>query len=149
MPTPPEAFVTRRAVPADLGTVIGLLRSANLPTSGVAEHFTSFIVAESAGRIIGTIGLELYGSTALLRSAVVEEGSHGSGVGSLMFDRILDLARNEGVGRLILLTDTAEQYFRRKNFRTVERSSITGPVTQSVEFREACPSSAICMELTL
>jgi N-acetylglutamate synthase-like GNAT family acetyltransferase len=95
------------------------------------------------------MGLEVYGATALLRSAVVAGDHQRSGVGTALFVRLLDLARDEKVARLILLTNTAESYFRRKGFRTVDANAITGPIRQSTEFTGACPSTAVCMELTL
>ena len=133
----------------DLPSVSSLLHSADLPTLGVAEHFGMYLVAEGAAGIVGAIGLEVYGPTALLRSAVVTEKERGQGIGQLLYDELLQKARALKIERLILLTNTAEEYFGTKGFKKIDQASVTGPITTSVEFTGACPSHAACMELLL
>ena len=60
-----------RARPEDLQPTLALLDGASLPRDGVAEHFETFLVARAGGQIVGTIGLERYGESALLRSLAV------------------------------------------------------------------------------
>ena len=139
----------RSATEADYNAVANLLQSASLPTEGVAEHFRHFLVAENDTGIVGAMGLEMYANTALLRSAVVHPSHQNKGVGTLLYDRLLEMAKSAGVNRLILFTDTAEEYFSRKGFRRIDAASVTGPITTSVEFTGACPSHAACMELIL
>jgi len=135
----------------DLAQVLSLLRTASLPTEGVDDHFGDFLVAcDPAGKVVGAIGLEVYpDGTGLLRSAVVEPSLRNSGIGSMLCQGLIERARSARFKRIILLTTTAEKYFERKGFRTVARSSVTGPVTRSAEFVSACPDSAVCMELLL
>jgi amino-acid N-acetyltransferase len=144
-----QEVIVRSASKDVLPRVLALLEEASLPTIGVSDHFDNFFVADYAGSVIGAIGLEVYGDTALLRSAVVSAEHRGLGVGSKLYDVLLEHARSLGVRRLILLTNTAEEYFRRKGFRKLDQESVTGPVTTSVEFTGACPSHAVCMELLL
>ena len=139
----------RQATPRDLDRIKELLESASLPTLGVTEHAQHFLVAEKDETIVGAIGLEVYGDTALLRSAVVDPNLQNKGVGGLLYTHNLEQARKLGVRRLILLTNTAEEYFARKGFKKIEQKSVTGPITASVEFTGACPSHAACMELLL
>ena len=139
----------RQATRVDLTSIEQLLESASLPTLGVSEHIRHFLVAESEGKIVGAIGLEVYGETALLRSAVVAPDFQNKGIGTLLFTHNLKHARSLGVKRLLLLTNTAEEYFARKGFRVIDQKSVTGPITGSVEFTGACPSHAACMELML
>ncbi len=139
----------RQATHDDLDRIKRLLESASLPTLGVADHVHHFLVAEQVGLITGAIGLEVYGETALLRSAVVAPEHRSKGIGTALFTGNLDQARRLGVQLLILLTNTAEEYFARKGFKKIEQKSVTGPITSSVEFTGACPSHAACMELIL
>ena len=139
----------RQAFAGDLDRIIHLLGSASLPTLGVAQHLQNFLVAEQGGTIIGAIGLEVYGNTALLRSAVVTPDLQNKGIGDMLYQHNLEHARRLGVQRLILLTNTAEGYFARRGFRRIDQKSLTGLVTSSVEFTGACPSHAACMELYL
>lgn len=142
-------YIIRPAARADLGAVTALLAAATLPVEGVAEHFASFLVADLNGTVIGAMGLELYGETGLLRSAVVSPDRRNAGIGSLLFTKTLERARAGGVRRLLLLTNTAGPYFAAKGFRAIDAASLTGPVTASVEFSGACPSHALCMEMLL
>ncbi len=139
----------RKSSEADYPAVAKLLQSASLPTEGIVDHFQHFLVAESGGEIVGAIGLEVYGDTALLRSAVVHPSQQNIGIGSMLYNNLIETATSLGVRRLILLTDTAEKYFAKKGFRKIDVKSVAGPITQSVEFTGACPSTAVCMELYL
>jgi amino-acid N-acetyltransferase len=139
----------RDAQPADLPAVLGLLGRAHLPTAGVADALPHFVIAEDRGRIVGAVGLELYGASALLRSAAVEEEWQGCGVGRALIDRALDLARERSIEDVFLLTTTAEHYFPRFGFSCVSRESVTPEVQDSVEFKEACPASAVVMRKAL
>jgi amino-acid N-acetyltransferase len=135
----------RTASAADLQSVFSLLDRSGLPTAGVADNFSQFLVAEADGRLVGVVGLELYGESALLRSAAVEESWRGSGVGRVLVERALDLARERGIEDVYLLTTTAENYFPKFGFVCVRRDEVAQGVRSSVEFQAACPASATVM----
>jgi len=133
----------------DLHAVLSLLGRADLPTAGVADAFSRFIVAESEGRLIGVVGLELYGGSALLRSAAVEESWRGSGVGRVLVDRALDLARQYRIEDVYLLTTTAERYFPSFGFKRIDRAEVPQAVRETQEFAKACPETATVMARSL
>ena len=139
------AWIVRPARPRDHASVIALLRAASLPTAGVEANLANFLIAEEGGRVAGAIGLERYGTAALLRSAVVESSSRGTGIGGVLVERLLAEARRQGVHEVYLLTTTAERYFRCKGFESIDREQVPVGVRESVEFREACPVTAIVM----
>lgn len=145
-----EQCVTLRSAQAvDLPKVLDLLGRSDLPSAGVADALPHFVVAENEGRLVGVVGLELYGSSALLRSAAVEESWRGTGVGRTLVERALDLARDRGIEDVFLLTTTAEHYFPRFGFACVSRDSVAEAVKASPEFKGACPASAIAMRKSL
>ena len=43
------------------------------------------------------------------------------------------------------MTSTAESFFIKVGFMRVERETVPASVKQSVEFKSACPVSAVCM----
>jgi len=139
----------RYALASDLKNILNLLESAGLPTIGVSEHVKDFLVAQHNGSIIGAIGLEIYGQTALLRSLVVDASLRQYGIGSKLFDACFQRARAKGIRSLFLLTNTAEQFFHKKGFRRIDRTDVPEAVASSVEFTDACPSHAACMKLDL
>lgn len=135
----------RVAAPGDFAGVVGLLEAADLPTAGLKPSLPDFLVAEEGGRVVGTVGLEVYGDSALLRSAVVDAGRRGSGLGRDLVESLLDRAGVRGVREIYLLTTTAEHFFPRFGFARIPRGAVAPAVLASEEFRGACPDSAIAM----
>ena len=101
-------MTVRRATGSDFEAVLRLLTAAALPVAGVQPSLTDFYVAVEDGRVVGAIGLEVYGSDAVLRSAVVDSAARGTGIGVALVDRILEHALQRGVHGIYLLTTTAE-----------------------------------------
>ena len=139
----------RSAQPSDLDAVEHLLKSADLPVDGVSEAFDNFVVAEATDAVVGVAGLEIHGSDGILRSVAVDTGQRGRGLGRLLTERVLQHARELGLRRLYLLTTMAEAYFPRYGFRRIAREDVSAEVQGSIEFREACPASAVAMVLDL
>ena len=54
-------------------------------------------------------------------------------------------ARDHGITSIFLLTETAQAFFLHLDFSRVERSEVPDAVKASVEFRGACPASAVAM----
>lgn len=139
----------RRAQASDLQAVERLLAAQNLPRAGVAEWLPHFWLAERDDEIVGVAGVEVYGTSALLRSVAVDPAWRGTGLGRLLTDRALEEARAAGVDDVYLLTTTAERYFPRAGFACVARESVPGELAASAEFRGACPESAVLMHRPL
>ena len=135
----------RNATNSDFPAVEQLLLSSRLPIEGVRENFSGFVVAEEAGTIAGAIGLEKYGSAALLRSAVVAPANRGAGVGHQLVESLLQRAKEDGIVEVYLLTTTAEKYFPRFGFARTTRAAVPETVKESAEFRGACPDTAVVM----
>jgi amino-acid N-acetyltransferase len=135
----------RVAAPGDYAGVVRLLEAADLPTAGLNRSLPDFLVAEESGRVVGAVGLEIYGDCALLRSAVVDAGSRGSGLGRDLVESLLERAGTRGVREIYLLTTTAEHFFPRFGFARIPRADVAPAVRASEEFRGACPDSAIAM----
>lgn len=137
----------RPSEPEDFESVAALLRTARLPIDGLREKFADAIIASRDGAIVGCVALELYGGSALLRSLVVAEDVRGEGLGERLTADALRLARERGAADVYLLTETAQRFFPRFGFRVAERSEAPAALQESVEFRSACPKSAVMMRL--
>ena len=135
----------RVARPTDYAAVCELLRSAKLPLDGLSATLENFLVALDGARLVAAAGLEVYGDAALLRSVVVAPSHRGSGLGGRLSDGALAMAHDLGVRHVYLLTDTAEEFFRRRGFALVPRADVPRSVKASVEFTTACPASATVM----
>jgi len=133
------------ALPADLEAVRGLLSAAGLPTSDLAVARPEFLVIRERDSLLGGGALQRFGTSALLRSVVVAEGHRSRGLGRQIVEALERRAAEQGVGQLILLTQTAADFFERGGYRFIERSSAPAAVQGSAEFRSLCPSTAVCM----
>jgi len=139
----------RNAVPEDLPGILRLLSGLRLPVAGVAEHLAHFLVLECDGHLVGTVGLEVHGDQGLLRSLGVVADRQGWGYGQHLYEAILERARSLGLREVVLLTETARKFFARQGFAVIPREAAGPRLGASVEFRSACPASAVCMRLKL
>jgi amino-acid N-acetyltransferase len=139
-------MLTRAAADQDLAAVLQLLTASGLPVDGVEGNLADFIVAESGTVIVGVIGIERYGSAALLRSAAVSPDNRGAGLGTRLVKEVLERAAAQGIRDVYLLTTTAEEYFPRFGFSRAKRLDVPESVRASREFQGACPDSAVVMK---
>ena len=147
---PSNEYVVRPATLADRPAVEELLRTAGLPLDGLDEQFgEQYAVADSAGRVVGAEGVERYGESGLLRSAVVDARWRGRGVGDRLTSDRLAWARRSGLREVWLLTTTAAAYFPRFGFAVADRAAASPAMQESREFASACPASATAMRLVL
>jgi amino-acid N-acetyltransferase len=123
-----------------------LLESAALPvsdlTAGHLEHF--FFCGERAAPT-GLVGVEVYGTGALLRSLVVAPTNRSQGIGSALIERAEVHARALGARSLFLLTTTAEQFFSRRGYGRAARESAPASIRNTREFGDLCPASSVFM----
>lgn len=142
-------YEIRNAQPADLPAILRTVDAQSLPSVGVGENLDGFLVASATDRVIGTIGMEQYGSDALLRSLAVASGAELSGVGSALVRQFLDRARALGKQRVFLLTTSAAGYFERFGFRELPPQQLPAAVKTSKEFSGCCAAGAAAMSLDL
>lgn len=137
------------ATPGDRAPVLALLADAGLPAAGLEQHFANAIVARRDSAVVGSAALEIYGHGALLRSVAVAAAERGTGLGVRLTEETIARARARGVPALYLLTTTADRFFPRFGFTTITRDDVPESVKSSVEFRSACPASAVVMRKLL
>ena len=139
----------RTATPGDLKGVLDLLRGHALDLSGVRESFGDFLVAEEAGALVGSIGLEVHAPYALLRSAAIVPGKAGHGIGSTLVTHIVDHARRRGVTELYLFTTEAAGFFERHGFARIDRAAMPPALQATNQFTHACSATAVAMRRAL
>jgi protein-tyrosine-phosphatase/N-acetylglutamate synthase-like GNAT family acetyltransferase len=136
----------RRGERADLNEVLALLSDAGLPTADLPDNpHLKMWVMEASGSIVGVIALERFGADALLRSLAITPQYRKRGLARELVGHLENEARSDRVQRLVLLTETAEPFFRNLGYQVMDRRSATAELQQSAEFRSLCPASAVCM----
>ena len=130
----------------DLSAVLALLRGAKLPTDGMASApDLQFWVLEAGQSLVGVIGMERFGASALLRSLAIAPAYQRQGLGHKLVASLERNACSKGIEQLVLLTETAEAFFKGIGFEVVDRRSVSDEIKQSAEVRSLCPASAVCM----
>jgi len=134
-----------RATAADTGALLALMERAHLPTDGLSSHLDAAFVARDGDRVVGSAAIELYADGGLLRSVAVDAECRGSGLGARLTAAAIDEAQRRQLPALYLLTTTAERFFPRFGFEPITRDEVPASVQDSIEFRGACPASAVVM----
>jgi amino-acid N-acetyltransferase len=123
-----------------------LLAACELPYQDITPAYLEHFLGERDGQaLVGVIGLELCGDSALLRSLAVSEQYRGRGIGSTLLASAGRHARSQGVKALYLLTTTAEGFFAQQGYEEIDRTMVPATVQETAEFQTLCPASAACM----
>jgi amino-acid N-acetyltransferase len=144
-----SASQLRTATREDAESIRRLLKHNGLPTSDLLSSRPQFIVACEGQTIVAAGALQFFGASALLRSVVVASAQRGTGLGRIIVQDLERVARAARITRLVLLTETAKQFFEQQGYRVLDRREVPQEVLESEEFRSLCPASATCMAKTL
>jgi len=129
-----------------LDEVLELLRVCKLPYRDIRLEDNLFVsYDDNSGTIIGSGGLEFYPPFALLRSVAVRENERGKSIGKQIVGDLLNIAKENGVHEVYLLTETAHEFFLNRGFRDVARENVPSEIKASSEFSAVCPVSASVM----
>lgn len=123
-----------------------LLTLCGLPHEDITpEHLRHFWVIKEKGEILGTVGLEILGRSALLRSLAVDPRFRSRGLASELTGKAEEAAASRRIEALYLLTMTAERFFEKRGFQKIERTSVPPEILGTAEFKSLCPASSVCM----
>ena len=129
----------------DLIPIRMLLERSGLPTADLESAQPEFTVIRENGEVVAAGALQPFGSSALLRSVVVAPDRRRTGLGRRVLGELERKARTARIVQLVLLTQTAKDFFARQGYRVIERSKAPREVQSSEEFRSLCPGTAVCM----
>jgi amino-acid N-acetyltransferase len=138
-------IIIREAIRDDLEAIRSLLDSVSLPSVDIEKHLSNFFVLQNEAEIIGTIGMELYGDTVLLRSLAVKKDFQNKYYGQRLCKRLISKARKLDVINIYLLTEAAVGFFSKEGFQKIGRDVVPPVIRQTYEFSTLCPESAFCM----
>ena len=127
---------------------IRLLEKCGLPTQGITSG-TQLFVIEEANSVVGTVAAEYDYDNALLRSLSVADNRRNKGIGEALVDFIENYVRQLGVQNIYILTTTAEKFFSKRGYQTIERTKAPAFIQNTSEFTSLCPSSATVMRKQL
>jgi len=137
------------ATPADLPAVRELLLACDLRIEDVGGEGQHFLLAREGGNLLGCIGLEIHGEAGLLRSFAVAPAARRRGIGAVLNDAALGLARSLSVRDLFILTTTVRERALRDGFVDVPREEVPEAIRAGPQFRGLCSATAACMRRRL
>jgi amino-acid N-acetyltransferase len=133
----------------DRKDMVKLLQSQKLPSDDLPASLNGFFTVFEEGLLVGLIGMDRYGSFALLRSMVVHPAYRNRQIAEKLVAMLEEKAIISGLKAMYLLTETAENYFAKKGYEIVERKLVPQDLLKSTEFSHVCPVSAIVMKKQL
>jgi len=132
----------------DIAAIERLLVAESLPVTPIAEFLGGFSVLESDGEILGTIGIEMYGEAAFLRSLVVAPALRGAGEGDRLVRTALDYAQRMGARRVYLFTMHAANFFARHGFVAIAIDDFEPAVRAAPQYIGVSQTPEIAHRLT-
>ena len=123
-----------------------LLENCGLPISDLdTGKFENFLYVGAFDNPVGIIGLEFFTSVALLRSLAVSKNARGKGYGKALVSAAENYAKSKNIKELYLLTDTAETFFNKLDYYSIQRELAPESIKNTSEFSSICKESAVLM----
>ncbi|MFN4786717.1 MAG: arsenic resistance N-acetyltransferase ArsN2 [Pseudanabaena sp.] len=123
-----------------------VLGQCGLPSDDILpEHLSNFVFARDGESDVGVAGLQVFGSTALVRSVAVLPTHRSRGLGTKLLGAIEQRARSQGVNQLYLLTNDALAFFVAHGYRESPRCSAPAEVQGCSQFGSSCCGAAALM----
>jgi amino-acid N-acetyltransferase len=144
-----EIVKIRVAAASDLPQIKTLLEASQLPGSDIDLDKQLFLVALHNQTVIGTIALEVFGNSALLRSFAVDANFRSRKIGEHLYREAVTHSKQKRIDHLFLLTTTADKYFDRMNWQRIGCDEVPEAIGATTEFASLCPVSAIVMKLDI
>lgn len=144
-----QEIEARRATEADLEVIRDILTTNDLPVADLEENLDAFYLFESGMNTVGVGAVQPADGDGLLRSVVILETHRGRGYGTWCCERLLELADEQGMARVYLLTTGAADFFSKLGFSKVDRAEVPPAIRVTRQFSDLCPESATCMQLSL
>ncbi|MFZ5643636.1 MAG: C-GCAxxG-C-C family (seleno)protein [Bacillota bacterium] len=141
-------YTLRAAIKEDFESIASLLMECGLPTAGVLESLDNFIVADN-GSVVGVVGMEISGTSVMLRSLAVKPEFRNTGIGKALVDILLKNISHRELQDVYLMTGTAAEYMARWGFIKTDRSAMPSSLLVKSALNTACPSCSTCMKLEL
>lgn len=134
----------------ELQEVSALLARCGLPSEDIKpESLPDFVVAMEGNTPVGVAGLEVLGSSALVRSVGVAASHRCHGLGSNLLAAVEAQAKERGVKQLYLLTNDAQTFFGRHGYKIVQRCSAPAEIQACSQFDSSCCEAATLMSKQL
>ncbi len=131
------SIIVRKAKEQDLLMLQKLLAKAGVREAGIAEHVEHFlVVTDGANRIIGTVGIEKYEESGLLRSLVLDSTIWTARLSLEFLEVALHYAKEQNISSIYLCSKGTNALFHELGFRPINLEDVPFPIRKSSHFRD-------------
>ncbi|WP_083394371.1 GNAT family N-acetyltransferase, partial [Atopomonas hussainii] len=121
-----------------------LLQSNDLPVLDIETGTEVLLfVAGSAQQPSGVVGIQIFGTTALLRSLAVSASERGNGLGAALVQHVEQYALLMGISSIYLLTTTAASFFKLRGYNIANRADAPASIASTRQFSSLCPRETL------
>lgn len=132
--------------PEILSQISELLTSSNLVPEGLKkENLTLFYKSDDLEKVVGVIGVEVYGDACLLRSLAVRDDQRNLGIARTLIQEAFEFACLEKCFDVYLITETIGAAMMRYGFNNISRDDVPPEILKSPFFNGICPCSCQIM----
>ena len=129
-----------------LNEINDLLIAFNLvPVQLESDNLYFFCHNDNAGKIAGVIGIEVYGTSSLLRSLAVINEMRNKGIARSLLKEALAFAKSIASRDVYLITETIGDTMERYGFCDVAREQVPDVILKSPYLNGICPCSSRIM----
>ena len=126
--------------------VARLLAQCGLPSDDILpEDLPNFVLASDGESEVGVGGVQVLGSSGLVRSVGVLPSHRSRGLGGRLLAAVEDRARSQGVKQLFLLTHDAQSFFLAHGYTESSRHSAPPEIQGCSQFGSSCCRTATLM----
>jgi len=135
--------------PEDAAAIDALLERYDLPAITAGDDVETLVMRSPAG-LVGTVSLQSAGDSGFLFGLAVVPERRGQGLGWVLGDGALRRARELGLHRVYLLTNTASDFFAGKlGFTPIPADAVDPAISKRPNFTAGLDQpNTICMELS-
>jgi amino-acid N-acetyltransferase len=130
----------------NLSEARALLSACGLPTADLSDACSVTLFGARVGQeLVATAGVEVFGSTALLRSVATLPTHRGKGLADQLVKNAEQYARQRGAKSVALLTTSSSSFFARHGYARIAREEAPMAIKRTQQFESLCPRSAVLM----
>lgn len=130
-------------------SLLEILTEASLPVSDIDPDSSTFYGAIFNNKVVGCIGFQELGETALLRSLAVKDSFQKQGLGKELTNKVIKEAGKRAKASIYLLTTDAELFFVRMGFQKIIKASAPDILKKTKQYSEICSDPAVVMKIDL
>ncbi len=125
--------------------VTELLEQNNLSLVGRMDKNVQFFAMYDKEEVIGVGAFTICNAFVMLRSVCISHRYQKRGLGNVLCKQLFIKAKLLGLEDIYLLTDTAEAFFKKQQFNTINSKKLPTALENNVLVQSACSMSSIVM----